>query len=192
MGAIVVRRRWHLRPRPLGKDVEKAGNVLGDLPCVLAAEVAAGVVATRAIVLSISGCRLLGAMVSPKTSRPARRHSVPLASGLGIPPMTLDLDVICISGVPISGIAAIGSASARQFFLGDVELMRLAGLDDEFAPVSLCDAAGNHAPEMTVTEPVEDDLDEALDRLAELRPTGRTGACLDRFVMHCAAKPSCP
>ena len=29
-----------------------------------------------------------------------------LASGLGIPPMTLDLDVICILGVPIAGIAA--------------------------------------------------------------------------------------
>ena len=91
--------------------------------------------------------------------------------------MTLDLDVICISGVPISGIAAIGSASARQFFLGDVELMRLAGLDDEFAPVSLSDAAGNHASEITVTEPVEDDLNEALERLAELRSAGLTGVC---------------
>ena len=64
-----------------------------------------------------------------------------LASGLGIPPMTLDLDVICISGVPIAGIAAIGAASARQFILRDRELVRLAGLDDELAPVALSDAA---------------------------------------------------
>jgi hypothetical protein len=80
-------------------------------------------------------------MVSPKTSRAVPRRSVLLASGLGIPPMTLDLDVICISSVPIAGIAAIGAASARQFFLGDRELVGLAGLDDEFAPVSLPDAA---------------------------------------------------
>ena len=106
--------------------------------------------------------------------------------------MTLDLDVICISGVPISGIAAIGAASARQFSLGDVELVGLAGLDDQFAAASLSDATGNHAAEMTVTEPVEDDLDEVLERLAQLRPTGLSGACLDRFVMHCAVKPSCP
>ena len=86
--------------------------------------------------------------------------------------MTLDLDVICILSVPIAGIAAIGAASARQFFLGDRELVRLAGLDDEFAPVALPDAARNRAPEMTVTEPVEDDLHEAIERLTELRPTG--------------------
>jgi hypothetical protein len=64
--------------------------------------------------------------------------------------MTLDLNVICISGVPIAGIAAIGAASARKFFLGDVKLARLAGLDDDFAPVSLSDAARNSAPEVTV------------------------------------------
>jgi hypothetical protein len=36
-----------------------------------------------------------------------------LASGLGIPPMTLDLDVICITGVPIPGIAAATALSQR-------------------------------------------------------------------------------
>ena len=80
-------------------------------------------------------------MVSPKTSRAVPRRSVPLASGLGIPPMTLDLDVMCISGVPIAGIVAIGAASTRQFNLRDRELVRLAGLDDELAPVALSDAA---------------------------------------------------
>ena len=106
--------------------------------------------------------------------------------------MTLDLDVICISGVPIAGIAAISAASARQFFLGDRELVRFAGLDDEFAPVPLSDAARNRATEMTMTEPIEDNLNEAFDSLAELRSTGLHSVCLGRFVMHCAAMPSCP
>ena len=68
-----------------------------------------------------------------------------LASGLGIPPMTLDLDVICISGVPIAGIASYQRRSARQFVLGDGELCGLARLDHEFAPVSLPDPARNRA-----------------------------------------------
>ena len=86
--------------------------------------------------------------------------------------MILDPDVICILGVPIAGIAAIGAASARQFFLGDRELVRLPGLDNEFAPVSLPDAARNYAPEVTMTESVEDDLNKAIERLTELRSTG--------------------
>jgi len=53
--------------------------------------------------------------------------------------MTLDLDVICISGVPIAGIAAIGTASARQFVRGDGELVALSRLDDEFAAVPFPD-----------------------------------------------------
>ena len=84
----------HLGPRPFGEDGEEAGDVLGDLPGVLAAEIApearlpdlAG-----APVSSSLDCRLLRAMVSPKTSRAVPRRSVLLASGLGIPPMTLDL-----------------------------------------------------------------------------------------------------
>ena len=106
--------------------------------------------------------------------------------------MTLDPDVICISGVPIAGIAAFGASSARQLFLGDGELVGLARLDDEFAPVSLPDAARNGAPEVTMTKPVENDLNEAIERLTELRSTKPTVVCLDRFVMHCAAEPSCP
>ena len=89
--------------------------------------------------------------------------------------MTLDLDVICISGVPIAGIAAIRAASARQFFLGDGKLVRLAGLDDELATVSLPDAARNRAPEVTMAEPVEDNLNETIERLTELRPAGLAG-----------------
>ena len=61
--------------------------------------------------------------------------------------MTLDLDVICISGVPISGIAAIGAASARQFFLGDGKLVRLAGSDQELALAAIDDFAIDRALE---------------------------------------------
>lgn len=68
--------------------------------------------------------------------------------------MTLDL-AICISGVPIAGIAVMGAVSARQFFLWDRELVRLAGLDDEFAAASFADADRDLAAEMTMTEPVD-------------------------------------
>jgi hypothetical protein len=131
-------------------------------------------------------------MVSPKTSRTAQRRSVLLASDLGIPPMTLDPDVICILGVPIAGIAAIGAASARQFFLGDRELVRLPGLDNEFAPVSLPDVTRNCATEVPMTEPVEEHISEEFTRLAELRTTGSPSVCLRLFVTHCTAAPSCP
>jgi hypothetical protein len=83
--------------------------------------------------------------------------------------------LIYISGVPIAGIAAIGAASARQFFFGDGELVRLAGFDNEFAAASLSDAARNRATEVTMTEPVDDDLNEALKCRAELRSAGLLG-----------------
>jgi hypothetical protein len=89
--------------------------------------------------------------------------------------MTLDLELICISGVPIAGIAAIGSASVRQFFFRDGELVRLAGFDNEFAAASLSDAARNRATEVTMTKPVDEDLNEPLKRLAELRSAGLLG-----------------
>ena len=59
-----------------------------------------------------------------------------------------------------------------QFFLGDCELVRLAGLDHEFAPVSLPDAARNRTPEVTMTEPVENNMNETIECLTELRSTG--------------------
>ncbi len=80
--------------------------------------------------------------------------------------------MICILAVPVAGIAIFIVGSARQFFLGNVELVRLAGLNDEFAPVTLPDTARNRAPEMTMPETVEDDLNDAVERLTELRSTG--------------------
>ena len=41
-------------------------------------------------------------------------------------------------------------------------------------------------------ESVEDNLNEAIERLTELRSTGLPGVCLARFVIHCATEPSCP
>ena len=65
-------------------------------------------------------------MVSPKTSRSASRRSVLLASGLGIPPMTLDLSDLHL-GRPHRRDRRIVAALARHFVLGDRELVALAG-----------------------------------------------------------------
>ena len=82
--------------------------------------------------------------------------------------MTLDLDVICISGVPIAGIAAFIAASARQFFLGDSELVRLAGADYELALAAVSDLAGDGAIEKAVVQPFHDDLFEMRERFGDL------------------------
>jgi hypothetical protein len=82
-----------------------------------------------------SDCRLLRAMVSPKTSRAVPRRPVLLASGLGIPPMTLDLDVICIWASPSQGSPLSSRINAA------VRPRGFAGFDDELSPVALPDAA---------------------------------------------------
>jgi hypothetical protein len=105
--------------------------------------------------------------------------------------MTLDLDFALLLGVPIAGIAAIDAASVRQFILRDCELVRLASLYDEFATVRLPYDARNRAAEITVSESLMDDLDEAFQRLAELRPTGLAGAGESWFVTHCPATLYC-
>ena len=45
---------------------------------------------------------------------------------------------------------------------------------------------------MTMTKPVEDNLDEAIERLTKLGAAGLYGIGLERVIMHCAAAPSCP
>ena len=72
-----------------------------------------------------------------------------------------------------------------------VNLCDLPASDEEFAAISLPDAAQNHAPEMTMPEPVEYDLSEAFERLTELGSTGFPPARMNRFVMHCRAALSC-
>jgi hypothetical protein len=44
---------------------------------------------------------------------------------------------------------------------------------------------------MTMTKPVEDNLDEAIERLTKLGAAGLYGIGLKRVIMHCAAAPSC-
>ncbi len=103
---IVVIRGRRAAPRPLVQYGKETGDVLGDLPGVLAAQIAPETwlpdfawPVDQVVVRSVR-------RFHPKTSQAVPRRSVLLASGLGIPPMTLDLNVICISGVPITGIAA--------------------------------------------------------------------------------------
>src|SRR3954453_15980688 len=129
-------------------------------------------------------------MAPSKTSRAALRRSVLLVSGLGIPPMTLDL-MICISGVPVPGIATFRAASARQVFVGNSELVGLAGADHEMAFPAVPDLAGDRVFEITVTEPFHHDgfqMHERFRQLAVMRTSGRE----NRSLMHCAAAPSCP
>ena len=180
LGAIacvrIVRRSGHLGARPFGEDREEARefSAICRASSRLRSRPRRGCQTSRVRRIGhLSGCRLLRAMVSPKTSRAAPRRSVLLASGLGIPPMTLDLNVICISGVPIAGIAAIGAASARQFFLGDGELVGLARPDHELAFAAVADLAGDGAIEKAVPEPVDDNLSRCVERLSG---SGRDGA----------------
>jgi hypothetical protein len=73
-----------------------------------------------------------------------------LASGLGLSPITQDLDLICISASPSPGIAAFNAALAWQFSLGNRKLVRLAGLDHKVSSVLFADDAVDGAPEVTV------------------------------------------
>jgi hypothetical protein len=62
--------------------------------------------------------------------------------------------------------------------------MRLAGLDQEFTPVSFADSARNRVPEMTMTEAIEENLGNTLDCLAKLWPARRAYIFCGRFVVH--------
>ena len=105
--------------------------------------------------------------------------------------MTLDLDVICISGVPITGIAAFSAASARQIFLRDGEFVRLASADHKFTLAAAADLAGDGAVKEAVAQSFHHDpfeMCERLSNLAAMRANNRG----NRSFMHCAAESSCP
>ena len=87
-----------------------------------------------------SGCCLQRVMVSSKTSRSACRRSCLCSLRSRNPTDDAGPDFIFIFSVPVTGIA-IGSALARQFFLGYREFVGLAGLDHEFALFLFPDAA---------------------------------------------------
>jgi hypothetical protein len=82
--------------------------------------------------------------------------------------MTLDLDVICILGVPVAEIAAIRAGSARQFVIGNHELVGLTGTYNELALSTGNDLAGNGALEEAVTQPVNNQCFEVSERLSGL------------------------
>ena len=73
------------------------------------------------------------------------------------------------------------AASARQFVLGNSELVALTRLDHEFASVPFPDGARNRKPEMTVLQPVKDHLLKTGESLAELR-TAQSSAFMSFMV----------
>lgn len=99
---------------------------------------------------------------------------------------------MCIFGVPVSGITGTGALSARYFFLGNCELVRLTGVDDKFAAIPLPDVSRNGVTEVAVTKSVDESLNQAIARLAELRSAVLPGASMVRIVMHCATALSGP
>jgi hypothetical protein len=76
--------------------------------------------------------------------------------------------VICISGVPVAGIAAFSAASTRQFFLRDRELVALAGPDQELASAAAADLTADRVVKEAVLEPIDDERFKTVEGLAEL------------------------
>src|SRR5437868_1678155 len=119
----VVRRNGHLGARPLGEYGEEADDVFDDLPGVLAAQITLEArlpdLARSVDQVVVCGVRWFHRRLH------GRLRGAPCLwpPGLGIPPITQGLILICISSVPIAGIATFMRASARQFILGYVELV---------------------------------------------------------------------
>lgn len=64
-------------------------------------------------------------LFSPKLLRVPPRRPVPPISGLGLAPTTQDRIVICILGVPISGITVIAQPQCGNLSSGIVNLLDL-------------------------------------------------------------------
>src|SRR5262245_38019690 len=88
-------------------------------------------------------------------SRSASRLSVPLASGFGIRPITLDLSLSCIFGVPIRGIA-IGQWLFGNIVLRDRKLMALTCFHDQQAPAASANFAYNRVIEVAVLNALDE------------------------------------
>ena len=191
--AGVVRRERHLGPRPLSEQCEEARDVRGDLPGVLGAQIT-----TNARLPDLAGAvdqRLSFATCDGFTEDLTGGSSPLRAPGLRSRNPTDDArpDVICILSVPIAGIAAIGAASARQFVLGDRELVALAGVDDEFAAfAAIGNLAGDGILEESMPQTVDDKTFETVESLADLSALGALARGFDLRVIHCAVVPSCP
>jgi hypothetical protein len=93
---------------------------------------------------------------------------VPLVAGLGIPPITVDLILICISSVPIAGIAAAKRASAQQFILAYDEFVNLACADHQIPLATIADSNFDGAVEECVLEPIDNDFFKKSERMGDL------------------------
>src|SRR6516165_1461137 len=124
-------------------------------------------------------------MISSKTSRPASRRSVPLASDLGLTPMTLGLRDLHLER-PHRRDRRYRAASAQHFILCDREQVALAGLDLELA---LSDLAGDGIFEEAVLQTIDDKPFETVQGLADLSTLGLESIF---YLSHCATVPSYP
>ena len=109
--------------------------------------------------------------------------------------MALDLDVICILGVPVTGIA-VNAALSRQVVLRDDELMALAGPDHELAFAAVPNLAGDRVVEEAVPQAVQHEIFEMAEGLAHLSAVGpalklgrlaRQALCSSAFMSLMAA-----
>ena len=75
------------------------------------------------------------------------------------------------------GLAAKHSRFAHTFHIWNA---CFAGLDSDFAPVSLSDDARSRTPENARDGGLQNHLQEAVEDLTELRPTGGGGILFDR------------
>lgn len=117
---------------------------------------------------------------------------MPLISGLGFTPITQDRIVICISGVPISGITVIAQPQRGSSSSGIVNLWDLPASITSSRRFPLPTGARHGGAEVTVAQAVENDLANLVERVAKLRAAGGLGGCVAGFFKHCAAAPSCP
>jgi hypothetical protein len=82
-------------------------------------------------------------------------RSVLLASGLGLPPMTLDPKGFASWASPSQGSPVI-AASARHFLLGDREFVALALADHQLALAAIRNLASDRIVEEAVLQPIYD------------------------------------
>src|SRR5215469_4517699 len=126
-------------------------------------------------------------MISSKTSRPVSRRSVPLASDLGLTPMTLGLRDLHLER-PHRRDRRYRAASARHFVLCDSEHVALAGPDHELA-LAAVDLAFDGKVEEAVLQTIDDKPFETGEGLADLSTLGLQSIF---YLSHCATVPSYP
>ena len=95
--------------------------------------------------------------------------------------------MICISSVPIPGIAAVKRASARQFILAYRELVRLACADNQVPAMAFAHLAFDGAVEEAVLQAIENDSFEEREGLGDCPVIASARCGGGRWFIHCAA-----